>query len=176
MTAPRLVLVSLLALSGLAAGRAAPSSLLNKSPFAPPAPPAAPSAAPAGRFELRGVVNLGGELRFSILDTSNSKNYWLKLNESEEGVRISGYDANRDVATVEADGQKQEAAMKAPMIAAMAAAPVPVPVVNGPAPAVQPAGVAQPPSDQEIAERRQRIVEELRRRRALRSGNQAPAP
>lgn len=178
MSRLRPVLFTVAALAAALGAAAAPSSLLSKSPFAPPTAPVAAAEQKAGRFELRGVVAIGAEPRFSLFDTSNSKNYWLRLNETEEGVRVTGYDRSKEAVTVEVDGQKIEAVLKEMQIVAMAAPPPPVPMplpAQGvpPGPQAMPAGAPQ--NEQEIQERRQRIVEELRRRRALRTGGtQAP--
>lgn len=181
MKTPRPIVVSFLALAAWSAV-AAPSSLLNRSPFAPPAPPAAPQAVQPGRFEYRGLVTIGDQPHFCVVDTTNQKSYWLRMNQVEESVRVTAYDPSRDTVTIEAEGvPPQQAQMKEAQIitAAVPAAPMPMPGPNMPGmPPVAPApnGTVAPPSEQEIQERRQRIVDELRRRRAARNSQSGTAP
>ncbi len=152
---------------------AVPESLLRNSPFLPAGNPA-PVAAAGGRLELRGIVGLEGKTRFAVFDTANNRSVWLAVGESDSGLRVTAYDATSEALTVEFEGQSQRLTMKEPQIVNVAvnltgpAAAVPTPAVTGPQPATGPAL-----SEQEIQERRNRIIEELRRRRALRQANPA---
>ena len=173
-----LLLYAGLALAGTA--QAVPETLLRNSPFQPTGS-AAPTTTPPSRLELRGLISEGGVPRFSIFDASNSRAYWIGLNETEGGVRVVSFDASSNSIMVEADGQAQRLVMKEAQIVAMA-----VPLPGQPNTIVAPPGAMppppsmgagsgpQPPTEQEIQERRNRIVEELRRRRALRANAQPP--
>ena len=170
---PLVVLAASLALA--TPGHAVPESLKHGSPFLPPGQTDASSpAAVPGRFELRGLISLGGVRRFSIFDNSTGHGIWLALNESDRGIRATAFDAAAEALTIETDGQPQRLVMKKPQIVTMVAPVVPVAVAGvAPLPGGPAVGTA-PPTEQEIQERRNRIVEELRRRRALRQAAQQP--
>ncbi|MBK8475603.1 MAG: hypothetical protein IPL39_04645 [Opitutaceae bacterium] len=174
----RLSSLALCAAVLLAAGPASavPESLLRNSPFLP-AGNVAPVAAPQnGRLELRGILALGGKPKFTIYDTSNNRAVWLAVGENDGGIRVAAFDAAAEAVTVELEGQAVRLTMKEAQIVNVA---VSLPTTNVNPVAGQPGqpGVnpAPPANEQEIQERRNRIVEELRRRRALRQGNQ-PTP
>ena len=169
-----MLFAAVLLAGGTGPARAVPESLLRNSPFLP-AGNVAPVAAPQnGRLELRGILALEGKPRFTIFDTSNNRAVWLAVGENDGGIRVSAFDAATEAVTVELEGQSQRLTMKEAQIVNMAVT-LPTTAAVGPAPI---AGVnpAPPANEQEIQERRNRIVEELRRRRALRQGNQPPPP
>ena len=151
---------------------AVPESLLRNSPFMPSGSAAAVQPTQPGRLELRGILAMGGTPRFTIFDTSNNRAVWLAVGESDGGIRVSAYDPSVEAVTVELDGQSQRLTMKEAQIVNVAVA-MPTPSAN--VMPSQPAAANPVPAanEQEIQERRNRIVEELRRRRALR---QAPTP
>ena len=156
------------------AGSAVPESLKQSSPFAPPGQAeSAPAAAP-GRFELRGLISLGGVRRFSVFDNTTGRGVWLGLNDTDHGIRATAFDAAAEALTIETDGQPQRLVMKKSQIVTMVTPVVPVTISGSTPPPGAPAVGAGPPSEQEIQERRNRIVEELRRRRALRQAAQQP--
>lgn len=170
---PSSIAFVLVALS-LAVGplRAVPESLLRNSPFLPSGN-AAPVAAPQnGRLELRGILTLEGKPRFTIFDTSNNRAVWLTVGESDGGIRVAAYDPAAEAVTAELEGQSVRLTMKEAQIVSIA---VTLPTTAGPAATATP-GVnpAPPANEQEIQERRNRIIEELRRRRALRQTGQPP--
>ncbi len=155
----------------LAAHRAAamPESLVRNSPFLP-AGNVAPVSAPNGRLEFRGVVALDGTTRFTIFDTSTNRAVWLAVGESDGGLRVAAYDASAEAVTVELEGQSVRLTMKEAQIVSVAVTqPSTGPQTGGP---VAGPGLAPPPNEREIQERRARIIEELRRRRPLRQGRQ----
>lgn len=158
-----------LVLAGVAA-RAVPESLLRNSPFQPEQGGPQVAAAQNGRFELRGMMSLGGKPRFTIFDTSNSRGVWLGVGENDGAIKVAAFDAVAEAVTVEFEGQSLRLTMKEAQIVNVAVAlPAAAPVVgNPPAPGANP---APPPNEREIQERRNRIIEELRRRRALRQAN-----
>ena len=152
-------------------------SLVSNSPFLPQsAVVQGPGNGVLDRFELRGVASIGGVPTFSIYDTTNNRGYWIPLSGSESGVRVASYDAATEAVVVEGDGGSRRLFLKEAQIQTMMP---PTPVNVG---AVPPQGSPLPAAsgattEQEMAERRQRIIEELRRRRALRQQTQAqPAP
>jgi len=153
-------------------------SLVNNSPFLPQS-----AVTPAGnsgvldRFELRGVASIGGTPTFSIYDTTNNRGYWIPLNGSEGGVRVASYDPATENVVLEGEGGSRRLVLKEAQIQTMAP-PAPVPVGVAPQQGIPlPAAAGAVTTEQEMAERRQRIIEELRRRRALRQQAQGqPAP
>lgn len=167
-----LSVVALLSTAGFV--RAVPESLLRNSPFLP-AGNAAPVAAQGGRLELRGIFAFEGTTRFAVFDTASNRSVWLAVGESEAGLRVVAYDPSGEAVTVEYEGQSQRLTMKEAQIVNVAvslAAPSGVVPPGGSPAAVTPSA---PANEQEIQERRARIIEELRRRRALRqAGQQGP--
>ncbi len=175
----RLLRFALCVAAGLASAgavRAVPETLLRKNPFQP-AGNAQPVAQPQnGRLELRCILSLDGKPRFTIFDTSNNRAIWLAVGESEGGIRVEAYDAAAEAVTVALEGQSVRLTMKEAQIVNVAVS-MPAPGASAPAAIGTPApGVNPPPpaNEQEIQERRNRIIEELRRRRALRQAGQQP--
>jgi hypothetical protein len=172
------VLCAALFLAAAVAAWAAPESLLRNSPFAPTGNAAASAAPQSGRLELHGILAIGGKPRFSILDTSTGRGAWLAVGESEGGIRVAAFDAGPEAVTVEYEGQSVRLTMKVAQIVNVAVT-LPTAAAANPAAGGAPAGVnpAPPANEQEIQERRAKIIEELRRRRALRQpGQQQPPP
>lgn len=172
---PSQILFAALALAVVGAAEATPESLLRNSPFLPAGNVAAVAAPQNGRLELRGIVALEGKTRFAVFDTANNRSVWLAVGESDSGLRVTAYDATSEAVTVEFEGQSVRLTMKEPQIVNVAvnlAGPVaaaPAPGLAGPQPTAGPAL-----SEPEIQERRNRIIEELRRRRALRQTSGQP--
>lgn len=163
---------------GLAAGalRAVPESLLRNSPFLPAGNVPAVGSPQSGRIELRGIVKLGESPRFALVDTSTNRAAWLAVGESDNGLKVVAYDAAAEAVTIELEGQSARLTLKEAQIVNIA-----VPLPTAPGVAAGNAGAANvnaapPANEQEIQERRNRIIEELRRRRALRQAGQAQPP
>ncbi|HUG10891.1 MAG TPA: hypothetical protein VMM36_07750 [Opitutaceae bacterium] len=153
-------------------------SLVSNSPFLPQS--AVTPAASNGvldNFELRGVASFGGVATFSIYDTTNNRGYWIPLSGTEAGVRVASYDAATEAVVVEGSGGSRRLFLKEAQIQTMMP-PAPVNVATVPPQGSPlPAAAGAVTTEQEMAERRQRIIEELRRRRALRQQTQGqPAP
>ncbi len=149
--------------------------LVANSPFLPQsAVPQGGSTGALDKYELRGVASFGGVPTFSIYDTTTNRGHWIGLDASEGGLRVASYDPQREAVVLEGEGGSRRLFLKEAQIQTLMAPPVglavfpaqgtPLPVISG--------GM---PSEQEMAERRQRIIEELRRRRALRQNQQSPA-
>lgn len=170
--------LSAAAIACACAGNAGTESLVNNSPFLPQTAVApVTNSGVLDRYELRGVASFGGTPTFSIYDTSTNRGYWIPLNGSEGGVRVASYDPATENVVIEGDGGTRRLFLKEAQIQTMMP-PAPAPVA---AAAVQgtplPAAPGAVTTEQEMAERRQRIIEELRRRRALRQQAQGqPAP
>jgi len=168
--------LTLAALLGAGAAFATTDSLLNNNPFLPSGGPAVPTQQ-AARLELRGMFSLGGAPSFAIFDTTTQKAFWLGLNQAEGNVRVVGYDPATNAVSAEVDGQPQRLVMKeAQIITMVAPPPTPVAAAAGANPGGPGLVAGSAPSEQEIQERRNRIIEELRRRRAMRMGQPPPAP
>ena len=162
---------SLLAL--LVVGTALPGSLpavdlqnlLQTSPFG------SPTVAGAGTtsLEFRGVFADKGEYFFSLIETSTHRGYWVGLNEKGNPFTIRSYDAGSETVTAEYQGRTLTLTLQRAKILAS----VPAPLV-GPTPPVATLG-PQPTAGTPEAQ----IVEEIRRRRALRqqaAPNATPTP
>lgn len=149
--------------------------LVANSPFLPQsAVPQGGSTGALDKYELRGVASFGGVPTFSIYDTTTNRGYWIGLEGSEGGLRVASYDAEREAVVLEGEGGARRLFLKEAQIQTIVAPPVGAaafPVQGSPLPVIS-GGL---PSEQEMAERRQRIIEELHRRRALRQSQQSPA-
>ncbi len=97
--------------SGLSA-----QTLESKSPFLPPghnAPrPEAPKPVqvngPISReIEFRGVVQMNGVYQFSVFNKSEQKGYWIRENESKDGIGIRSFDADSMSITVNQNGRSE---------------------------------------------------------------------
>jgi len=176
-TSPALCAAALfLAAAGVA--WAVPESLLRNSPFVPTGGASTAPAPQGARLELHGILVIDGKPRFSILDTSTGRGAWLSVGESEGSIRVAAFDAAAEAVTVECEGQSTRLTMKVAEIVNVAVT-LPAAAAVNPAAGGAPAGVnpAPPANEQEIQERRAKIIEELRRRRALREpGQQQPPP
>lgn len=161
------------------AARAGVENLVSNSPFLPQSAvaQAAGSGGSLDRYELRGVASFNGVLTFSVYDTTNNRGYWIPLNSSQDGIRVSSYDDSREAVVIEGEGATKRLVLKEAQIQTM--------TVAAPPPAAPPGVVQGSPlpaapgainTEQEMAERRQRIIEELRRRRAARQQTQQAAP
>jgi len=177
------LLGAVVALGSSLAARAAE----GKSPFLPDGykatdkPPEPPKPSPVDRYELRSIMVLNGVQVFSLLDTSNSKGFWIGLNETVEGVAVSDFHAGDESVLVRSGGKSRRLKLKEAKIVALKVAPPKPPVVapnrapvpkTGTAPgspAVRPSGgTINNLSDEEVRARMQRVAEEIRRRRAMR--------
>lgn len=151
-------------------------NLVSNSPFLPQSAvaQAAGSSGSLDRYELRGVASFNGVPTFSVYDTTNNRGYWIPLNSSQDGIRIASYDASREAVVIEGEGASKRLVLKEAQIQTMTVAVPPPQAVPG---VVQgtplPAAPGAINTEQEMAERRQRIIEELRRRRAARQQTQA---
>jgi len=157
------------------AARAGTDSLVTNSPFLPQSAVVQPGNSGAlDKYELRGVASFGGVLTFSIYDSSSNRGYWIPLEGTEGGIRVASYDAQRETVVLEGEGGSRRLFLKEAQIQSLVAPPVNTGIVP-PQGSPLPIAAGAMASEQEMAERRQRIIEELRRRRALRQNPQAPA-
>ena len=135
-------------------------NLLQTSPFAPVAGANAPGQA-ASTLEFRGVFADQGEYFFSLFEPATRRGAWVGLNEPGHPFLVRSYDPANETLTVEHQGRTLQLTLKMAKILVSAAPPVPLGPNALPGPvAVQPAPPAGTPEAQ--------IVEEIRRRRALR--------
>ena len=176
-----------------AVASASGQDLQEDSPFlpadyqqAPAAPPPPPQASPLDKLELRSVSVLGGVHHFSLFDTSSSKGFWIKLNETVQGVSVSDYNKPEGSVLVRSGGFSKRLKLKEAKIIALNVPPPSAQPVVGGGPAVTAAAGAPnmttgtavntgaPPaainnlSDDEVRARMQKVAEEIRRRRAMR--------
>lgn len=172
---------------------AAAQDLHTDSPFlpedyqqGPAAPPEPPKASPLDKLELRSVSVMGGVQHFSLYDTAASKGFWIKLNETVQGVAVSDYNKPDGSVLVRSGGFTRRLKLKEAKIIALAVPPPSAPPAAGQAPATTAAagapnmttgtatlqGGSGPAinnlSDDEVRARMQKVAEEIRRRRAMR--------
>lgn len=135
--------------------------LLRNSPF-----DAAPAVAANGAaLELRGVLVDGGEYFFSLYDPSTRASMWVGLNETGNPFTVQSYDTAKGLAQVAYKGRTLSLALKQAKVVALAANPV----ANAPAAAPSAPVNVSSAANQNEAARLTAIVEEIRRRRALRA-------
>lgn len=109
------------------------NNLQEKNPFLPPGygvkkveppKPVVQTNGPLAReLEFRGIVRFDGEKQFSVFNKSENKGYWLKENEMDAGIKVSGYDANSRSITVVKNGRTEKLSL-------MSASEAPVPVAS----------------------------------------------
>jgi hypothetical protein len=89
----------------------------------PPKPVVQQNGPLARELEFRGIIRFGGERKFSVFNKSENKAYWLKENEMDAGIKVSGYDANSRSITVVKNGRAERLSL-------MDATHAPVPVAT----------------------------------------------
>ncbi len=158
-------------------------SLVRNSPFLPASGGGA--AADSGPLEFRGVVFERGAFTFSVYDQGTKESSWVRLGEKGFPYLVRSYNRENDTIVVEQNGRTLTLTLQtakvnnAPLVAALPQpATPPGTLVAGPLPG-QPAGVgpaapgASPmagPVNSDEAQRLQKMADEIRRRRNLRSG------
>lgn len=172
----------------LGAGESMRAQVASKSPFMPPQ--AAGNAPTAGApLELRGVLEVGGAVKYRIYDPARKVGTWISLNEknAEFDVVAKQYDASAGTLTIEHQGKTITLAPREPKVVSSGVAgqtpppPLPQPALNV-APAVTQSVVLNPtPADEQ--RRLDAVAAEVARRRALREqaaqqvgGAATPAP
>lgn len=162
-----------------------------QSPFAPPTvkkPVVAPKTTPVtplDSIEFRGVIEIGGTAWVSVYDPKTKKSYRLTKDElGEDGFSLVKYDTGdgpgEETIVIRQGGLTKQLSLKDADIITLKEAPRQTP--QRASESVQPtpsAPIRTPPangnpnmeaaSDEEVRERMQRVAEEIRRRRALRS-------
>ncbi len=144
-----------------------------ESPFqspraAPVAPPPNEVVSPLDSFEFNGLIKMDGELRISVFDTNEGKNYWIVDGERHEsGLELRHYDADDEIAVIARGTMTKKLTLKKAQIDAIR-------VVQNNAPAPSPAAAvssvagATAETDEQVRRRMQTVAEEIRRRRAER--------
>lgn len=156
----RSVFLALLVGAGAGSTRGADmQNLLQTSPFAPVVVANAPGQSPAS-LEFRGVFADQGEYFFSLYETATRRGAWVGLNEPGNPFTVRAYDPAQETLTAEYQGRTLQLTLKTAKILVSAAPPV-TSAPNAPGPVTMP---PTPPAGTPEAQ----IVEEIRRRRALR--------
>jgi hypothetical protein len=141
---------------------------------------------PVAKYELRGIMVLGGVHTFSLFDKTSKKGFWISLGESAEGISVSNYYVSDESVLVRGGGFSRRLKLKEAKIIALKVAP-PKPralpgVVTGGTPSTGTAATNSRSatggtgsqaainnlSDDEVRARMQKVAEEIRRRRAVR--------
>jgi len=160
---------------------AEPAHVGTDSPFLPAAADGGPGKAADAPLELRGVLNMGGETRFNIVDASTKKGTWVALNQPGD-FRVVSYEksGDTDTVTVEQGGRSLRLELLRPKTGKAAPPPAKTPgaaaAQQGP---VTPVVLNPTPADN--ARALEDTIAEVRRRRLLRQqqGQQpagAPGP
>jgi len=176
MKSPRhAVLLSGLALAS-ALPAAEPARVGTDSPFMPAAADGAAGKAADAPLELRGVLSMGGETRFNIVDASTRKGSWVGLNQPGD-FRVVSYEksGDTDAVTVEQGGRSLRLELLRPKTGKAAPPPAKTPgaaaAQQGP---VTPVVLNPTPADN--ARALEDTIAEVRRRRLLRQQqSQQPA-
>lgn len=92
-------------------------SLVSKNPFLPPnyknaaittVKPSPQSNGPISRqIEFRGLMTLDNVTQFSLFNKNESKSYWLRPNQIQDGIIVSSYDKNTKALTVSMNGRTE---------------------------------------------------------------------
>lgn len=132
--------VSLLAVFLCLLSGASANSLETKNPFLPigwnkkeekpPPPPVITTNGSVSReIEFRGVVHLNGTYQFGVFNKSKQKGYWLRENQTKDGISIRGYDKDSRSITLTFNGRSERLSMmeesNAPLPVATSTTPVP---------------------------------------------------
>ena len=158
------------------------TELTASSPFMPPASAQTDNnATPAGSpLELHGIVTMDGGYKFDLFDPNSHKDDWVGFNEPNKPYVVQSHDVAHNRVTVQYQGRELTLTLPQSKVAPMNGAQMAqaVPMVQPTMPMGRPAAGASNPEDER--QRMQRIVEEIKRRRALRAAQQrqngAPVP
>lgn len=85
---------------------------VNVRPPPPPPPPIPPSV------ELRGIIEFGGKVQFSLFDKKTQKGSWYFLDESKDGYSIKNYDKINNSITIIYNGTEFNIDLKEPSVEA----------------------------------------------------------
>jgi hypothetical protein len=165
----------------LAVAARADTSLASSSPFTPPDSAGTAATAENTPLELRGIMADGGGFRYSIYDPAKKSSQWVRLNEPGHDFTVRTHDVTHDTVTLDFQGRVLTLPLHTAKVVGLAVttptANEPAAAVNGPRPVPGAPGVGpvpKPPTPEETA-RYNRAIEEINRRRALRS-EKAPTP
>ena len=148
--------------TGLTAG-----TLENKNPFLPKdyeggnnsvlKPKPLPSGTINKLIEFRGFLTLGNITQFSLYNKRENKGYWISLNQSKGGIRVSNFDKRSKSVTVSMNGRTERVTL-------MSATSTSLPVVSS---YNQPANQIKPPPAGESASQKQTTTRNVIPRRRV---------
>lgn len=108
-------------------------TLAEKNPFLPPGygakkpeppKPVVQTNGPLAReLEFRGIAQFDGIYQFSVFNKAEQKAYWLREDQLEAGIKVSGYDAKAQSITVVKNGRTEKLSL-------MSATEAPIPVAS----------------------------------------------
>lgn len=166
----------------LALAARAGTPLAPTSPFTPPDSAGQSGAAENTPLELRGIMADGGGFRYSIYDPAKKASQWVRLNEPGHDFTVRTHDVAKDTVTLDYQGRVLTLPLHTSKVVGLAIvtppANEPPAASNGPRPVPGATGVGpvpKPPSPEETA-RYNRAIEEINRRRALRTTGPTPPP
>lgn len=105
--------LSLLLLAGTAGSVLA--SIESQNPFLPPGHgvvvakpvPAAPSGILARELELRGIIQIDNRFQFSIFSKKDNLGYWIREDETANGIAVRDFDADDLSISVSKNGRTE---------------------------------------------------------------------
>jgi hypothetical protein len=90
--------------------------LSDKSPFLPPgygkneevaAPPVVQNGPLSRELEFRGVMKMQGRYQFSIYNKKGQQSYWIKENQTEDGITCRDYNPDTKSVTIVQNGRSE---------------------------------------------------------------------
>lgn len=153
-------------------------TLVANNPFGAAAGPAAAPAA-ADQLEFRGVLQEEGIVLVNLYDPATKQAQWIPVDSSAGGLTVTSYDAASGSVSLQKSGQPLTLALKQAKVSLLALPP-PTPAAT-PGPAATTAAGDSPENRRaqfarNLPPEAQAMIEEIRRRRALRQQGQAPVP
>ena len=111
----------------------AETKLAGNSPFLPPGygeddkEPEKPVVQPQGpisrEVEFRGIIQMDGEYQISVYNKKKQRGYWLKEDETEDGLSVKNFDPESSTVIVNMNGRSEQLTL-------MAATESPMPVTK----------------------------------------------
>lgn len=166
------IVLSLLAVPGLAA-----KNLVDNSPFIPegwrppeprpvrpvppPRPERPPGPQPLDQIEFRGMAKLGGNLEFSLFDPTEKRSFWIGVGKSEGGFSVVEFNEAEGAVVVRHDGRTRTITLRESKVQAME---------ETPPPRTRAEILAERRADQPVdrEERMRELAEQIRNRRVAR--------
>ncbi len=91
-------------------------SLIKHSPFGATAQETVQDLRPQAppRYELHGIMNLGGIWQFSLFDPKTKVSQWIALNDATSAIKVMNFNQQKNSIIIMDNGQLQELVLKKP--------------------------------------------------------------